>query len=243
MDMVSPPKDTPAQNEARPSRTQTGAFARKASQVGEGAPAGPEGLSGAIIKTADGDYSVYWPGLRNTQLKYISEEARRKIAQSETLKQQLRDYGYVQIVYGPTEKGTTYDFSIRTLTIAERKRDDAKATAGSLAHEMAHANDPDLDMLSPQSRLNSEGAAQMNRTRVRNEILDNGGEDIYIGGNPENQRAYLEIWNQYMSGEITYLEAKARIGKIYGDQENPSIAPGLTYRQYYERECAKLRGE
>ncbi len=239
MDMVSPPKDTPAQNEARPSRTQTGAFARKASQVGEGAPAGPEGLSCAIVKTADGDYSVYWPGLRNTQLKYISEEVRRKIAQSDTLKQQLRDHGYVQIVYGPTEKGTTYDFNTRTLTVAEIKRDDAKATTGSLAHEAGHIAGPEIDWSSVESCLNSEGAAQLNRIRVRNEILAKTGEDIGIGGRLENRSAYLGIYDQYTAGKITYLEAITGIGDIYGAKEYHSAAPHLTYRKYYEQECAK----
>ena len=234
-----PPKNTPAQNEARPSRTQPGAFAPRTSQVGEGAPMGPEGSSGAIVKTADGAYSVYWPGLRNTQLKYISEEARRLIAQSDTLKQQLRDHGYVQIVYGPTEKGTTYDFNTRTLAIAEIKRDDAKATMGSLAHEAGHIAGPEIDWSSLRSCLNSEGAAQLNRIRIREELLAKGGEDIGIGGRLENQPLYFEIYDQYIAGKITYLEAIARIGDIYGAKEYHSADPTRTYREYYRKRGAK----
>ena len=205
--------------------------------MGEGEFTGPESSTGVLARTPDGNYSVYWPGLNNTQLKVISEEVRRKIAQSDTLKQQLRDHGEVEIVYGPTEGGTKYEFATNRLTIAAIKRDDARATTGSLAHESGHIAGPEIDASSVESYLNSEGAAQMNRIRVRNEILAKSGEDIYIGGSLENQPTYFKIYNQYMAGEITYLEAITRIGNIYGDKEHPSFAPHLTYRRYYERLC------
>lgn len=218
---------------------EAGAFARPTPQVGEGAIAGSGGFTGALAKNADGNYSVYWPGLNNTQLEEISEEVRRLIAKSDTLKQQLRDHKDVQIIYGPTKGGTKYEFATNTITIAAIKRDDAKAATRSLAHEMSHIDGPEIDRTSIQSYLNSEGAAQIGNTQIRNEISDNGGEDIGIGGSKTNQAIYTYICNKYMAGQISYEKAIKMIGDIYGDKEHPSADPERTYRRYYYNQGAR----
>ena len=143
----------------------------------------------------------------------------------------------MQIIYGPAGGGTEYDPETNTLTIDGIKRDNSRATTGSLAHESGHIDGPEIDYGSMESCLNSEGAAQMNRIRIRNEILARGGEDIGIGGSKENRPAYLYIYNEYIAGQITYLEAINKIGNVYGDKEHPSFAPHLTYRQFYEKQC------
>ena len=143
----------------------------------------------------------------------------------------------MQIIYGPAGGGTEYDLETNTLTIDGIKRDNSRATTGSLAHESGHIDGPEIDYGSMESCLNSEGAAQMNRIRIRNEILARGGEDIGIGGSKENRPAYLYIYNEYIAGQITYLEAINKIGNIYGDKEHPSFAPHLTYRQFYKWQC------
>ena len=143
----------------------------------------------------------------------------------------------MQIIYGPAGGGTHYEPGTNTLTIDGIKRDNSSATTGSLAHEAGHIDGPEIDYGSMESCLNSEGAAQMNRIRIRNEILARGGEDIGIGGSKENRPAYLYIYNEYIAGQITYLEAINRIGAIYGAKEHPSSHPHLTYRQFYEEQC------
>ena len=232
-------KDILPRNEASRSAqsSEPGEVAEPAPQSGEWLHGGSRSYAGTLVRTDANNYSVYWPGLHNNQLKYISEQVRRIIAQSGTLRRQLDDYKDVQIVYGPTEDGTKYEFKTNTITIAEIKRDSPRTTTGSLAHEAGHIDGPEIDAESVESYLDSEGAAQMNRIRIRNEILARGGEDIGIGGSKENRPAYLYIYNEYIAGQITYLEAINRIGNIYGDKEHPSFAPHLTYRQFYKRQC------
>ena len=207
--------------------------------AGEELIAGPEGFAAAPAKDAEGDYSVYWPGMRGRQLKNISEDVRRLIAKSDTLKQQLRDNTEIQIIYGSEGEGSTYTLPEEIITIDGTKIDDQMATMRSLAHEMGHAVGPEIDMLSLESRLNSEGAAQMNRIKIRNEIFSKDGTDIGIGGSKENQPIYLEIYDQYTTGKISYIEAINQIGKIYGEKEHPTAAPHLTYSEWYRLQGAK----
>ncbi len=231
-----------AANDSTLRRNETagpGLSAHPASEAGETPPAALQGSAGMLAKSNARNYSVYWRGINPKQLEYISEEVRRLIAKSDTLKRQLRDHKDVKIVYGPTENGTSYNSEANTITIAEIKREDAKATLRSLAHESGHIDGPELDCAFPESMVNSEGAAQFNTMLVRDEILANGGEDIGPGGSLANQALYLEIYKQYLAGKISYAEAINKIGKIYAQKERPSPAPDLTYDGWYADQCAE----
>jgi type VI secretion system secreted protein VgrG len=106
----------------------------------------------------------------------------------------------------------------------------------TLAHEVGHANSSfSFDYSSKSafvaSALTDEGAAVMNGIKVRREVLENGGPDISLVGNPANHAKYNAAYDQYLNdGDMA--TACRTIGAEFGENEKSSVT-GQTYNDYY----------
>ncbi len=117
----------------------------------------------------------------------------------------------------------------------------------SVAHEAGHAAyeaDPETPMdgltkddyvsENTMHELKDEGEATLSNIEARNEILENGGPDIGIAGNPDNHAAYQKSYDDYKDSDEALARDKARaeIGDIFADGEEAGDT-GQTYREYY----------
>ncbi|WP_152467808.1 hypothetical protein [Gordonia terrae] len=117
------------------------------------------------------------------------------------------------------------------------------AQAQLIAHEFGHAVYPlTIDHSSTESCINSqldnEGAATFNNIKIQREIIANGGPDIGIAGG--NEAGFNAIYDEYLGSQRSdaeYQKAIRKMGAFYGENLNPSTAPELNYRQYYEKGC------
>lgn len=204
--------------------------------TGDGGSATPPVVDGGAAATGAAVNSPPdWPG-RDKQLNIFSQEVVELIDKSPTLQRQLRENGDVPIAFGPEEKGTYY-LRTRSITIDSAEAGDPRSLVRNLAHEIAHASYP-VDFDSKQSRLNSEGFAQLSTIRVRDEILANGGPDIGISNNLDTTEVYSYIYYEiYKKGFIDEATAIKIMGETYGKYEHTSIRPDLTYDQHYGEVC------
>ncbi|WP_173632769.1 hypothetical protein [Paramixta manurensis] len=82
------------------------------------------------------------------------------------------------------------------------------------------------------SASSDEGAATLNNIKVQREILKNGGADIGTAGNPANQPSYNRIFNALEYEKISEVQARSKIGRIFGKGELTSNT-GQYYEDYY----------
>jgi len=128
--------------------------------------------------------------------------------------------------------------------------DDPQAGAATLAHEIGHAKnpvDPPEDPTGNPSRdayvnnevdkgLEDEGHATLKNAQARQEILNNGGDDISYPGNPNNAAAYDQISQDVQNGTKTPQQGAKEIGEVYRNNESTSTN-GQTYGDYYRRDA------
>ncbi|WP_310589928.1 PAAR domain-containing protein [Fibrella aestuarina] len=159
-------------------------------------------------------------------------------ALSPTLQDQIRtlqSQGWT-FQYGTPGGGSFADRSTQTITVDPNERGNPTALGQTVSHETGHALYPyraDVSSRNAYVRgaLADEGAATLNNIRIQREIVANGGADIGIAGNPANQQAYNNAYNQY---ERDGNEARARdtIGGIFGRGERTSTT-NQPYEDYY----------
>lgn len=156
---------------------------------------------------------------------------------------QLTKDGWV-IKFGEAGKGSFCDKERKEIVIDPNETDGTQITQ-TLAHETGHALYTTDPYVPPQgltreqyaaananSDLKDEGEATLMNAQIRDEILDNGGEDIGIAGTQQSQ--YESIYEDYQK-DGDRESARQRIGDAFADGENPSTDPSKTYRQYYEQ--------
>lgn len=116
-----------------------------------------------------------------------------------------------------------------------RYKNDATPTANQLSHKLGHAMNPSVLYTSSHQvymtgQPDGEGAATYNNIKIRNEILTNGGSDIYIAGSAKNIPKYLAAYHAGLkSGNLN--TAHRVIDEIYGESE--TTGAGISYSKYY----------
>ncbi|WP_261134403.1 hypothetical protein [Serratia entomophila] len=160
-------------------------------------------------------------------------------AKSPTLRQNISDLEKKKWKFnqGVAGKWTFADKRLKTITIDSNELDNPQQVVQSLAHESGHAlYKPHMDTSTREQFLNSslsdEGAATLNNIRVQREIIANGGPDIAIAGNPANQPNYNVIYDALERKEISEVQARESIGRIFGKGEITSNT-GESYEDYY----------
>jgi hypothetical protein len=86
-----------------------------------------------------------------------------------------------------------------------------------------------------EARLEHEGDAAFENARYREEILANTGIDIGIAGRNDD-RPYLQIYDDFKTGKLTESEAKWLMGQLMG--EELEARPSTTKRESYAAEAA-----
>jgi uncharacterized Zn-binding protein involved in type VI secretion len=167
------------------------------------------------------------------------------IAKSPTLTQNLatlQEQGWT-VRYGVAGAGTTANRGTKVITIDPNQRGNAPSIVQSLSHESGHAmytlppQTPTTGLTrdqyvsqNTQNNLDDEGEATLTNAQVRQEILDNGGEDIGIAGT--QTPAYQQSYQDYQT-HGDRQRARREIGNIFADNEHPSNDVTHTYRDYY----------
>ncbi|CAI0759517.1 type VI secretion system Vgr family protein [Serratia entomophila] len=169
----------------------------------------------------------------------FGKEVNELAAKSPTLRQNISDLEKKKWKYnqGVVGKGTFADKRLKTITIDSNELNNPQQVVQSLAHESGHAlYKPRMDTSTREHFLNSslsdEGAATLNNIRVQREIIANGGPDIGIAGNPANQPNYNVIYEALERKEISEVQARESIGRIFGKGEITSNT-GESYEDYY----------
>lgn len=169
-----------------------------------------------------------------------------QVNRSPTLRQdweQLSDDNW-RMENGDPGAGSRCDTENKVITLDPNLANDPNAGAATVAHEIGHASgpgvDPDpsnfsnpddyADHMTDQS-LTDEGRATLKNGQARQEILNNGGDDIGYPGNPNNTPAYDDIVQRVNNGELTPEQGASEIGKIYDNGETVS-GTNQTYGDY-----------
>ncbi len=190
--------------------------------IGDGAAAGLEGLEGIV-----------------------SPETIALISLSPTLKYNLitlMQQGWIIQVGGP-KSSTSANKRTKTIIINVFDMKDPVGCTRDLAHESGHAMYQEDPYIPPgnlsrdeyvdqnvQRHLRDEGEATLTNAEVREEILDNGGEDIgYAGSYPDK---YDNIYQNYLQTGDRQA-ARDQIGNIYSHGEYPNRQGGQDYASYY----------
>ncbi|MEH6997326.1 MAG: PAAR domain-containing protein [Limnobacter sp.] len=147
----------------------------------------------------------------------------------------LQSQGW-KVDYGAAGGGSYANRREKTITLDSNLRGDANQATQVLAHEVGHALHPyQLDTSSRQAYLNGtlddEGAATMKNIQVQREIIQAGGPDIGIAGNPKNHASYIRAYNQYLK-DGNAQNAYRKIGSQFGANEITSTT-GQNYADYY----------
>ncbi len=167
------------------------------------------------------------------------------IAKSPTLTQNLatlQEQGW-KVQYGVAGAGTTADRNTKVITVDPNQRGNPASLVQSLSHESGHAMytlPPEVPTTgltrdqyvsqNTQRNLDDEGEATLTNAQVRQEILNNGGEDIGIAGT--QTPAYLQSYQDYQT-HGDRQRARREIGDTFADNEHPSNDVTHTYREYY----------
>jgi hypothetical protein len=127
-------------------------------------------------------------------------------------------------------------------------RNDPRLLAVLLSHEVGHAvneapykldakkhSKDDYVERTVEARLEHEGDAAFENARYREEILANTGIDIGIAGRNDD-RPYLQIYDDFKTGKLTESEAKWLMGQLMG--EELEARPSTTKRESYAAEAA-----
>lgn len=184
-----------------------------------------------------GDFTVLIGGMPNVTTGLgIPTDA--LAALSPSLQAQLRELqsqGW-NVVWGTAGGGSFADRSTKTITVDPNGQNDSAGLTQTLAHEVGHARynyQPDVSSRGAyvNGALADEGAATLNNIQVQREILQNGGADIGIAGNPANQPAYNAAYDQYVLDNDAVV-ARDTIGGIFGRGEVTSNT-NQPYEDYY----------
>lgn len=137
--------------------------------------------------------------------------------------------------WGAAGDGTYYDARNTRIVIDSNAMGDGERIVRSLSHELGHHKFKEPQDYSSRSayvhrQLRNEGAATLENSLVRAEILGGGGPDIGVSG--RNAAAYERIAGEYSAGRIDRDSALNRIAGFFGT-EVPSTAPTKNYQDYY----------
>lgn len=174
------------------------------------------------------------------------------VNKSPTLKaniEALQKQGYT-ISYGEKGKGTYVNKGTKSIVIDENDKGNPLSVAQSLAHESGHAlyqQDAYVGMdgktkdeyvaANVNRNLKDEGEATLMNLIVREELLKADPKlDIGVAGSQAEK--YKEIYEKNkdkLSDPAARDALRQQIGDAFADGENPSTAPGKTYRQYYAK--------
>jgi type VI secretion system secreted protein VgrG len=214
----------------------TGGAGGAASNQGLGpAGAGGGGGSTSATRNAPGSNTGASP---SRALANLTPEVQDIARRSLTLMQQVDDLERRNYTVRYGEPGEGYYLQGKTIVI-----DPTLPPAwqvGGLAHEVGHVN----HRMSPyvpakgigrreyverntNRHLMDEGAAQMNRWQVRQEVLDGGGPDVGPGGTYD----YGDTWARYRRGDIDRTHAQAEMAILQGEEETSITREN--YRDYY----------
>jgi len=160
------------------------------------------------------------------------------IAMSPTLSSNLKtleSQGW-KVDYGAAGAGSFANRREKTITLDSNLIGDANQTTQVLAHEVGHALHPyQIDTSSRQAYLNGtlddEGAATLKNIQVQREIIQAGGPNIGIAGNPQNHASYIQAYNQYLKDGNAQAAVRT-IGSQFGTNEFTSTT-GQNYADYY----------
>lgn len=138
--------------------------------------------------------------------------------------------------YGMAGQGSYADRGTKTITLDSNLKGNAAQATQVLAHEVGHAMHPyTMDTSSRLAYLNGalddEGAATLKNIQVQREIIQAGGPDIGIAGNPANHAIYEQAYTQYLKDGNTQA-ALRKIGSQFGTGEFTSTT-GQNYADYY----------
>ena len=159
------------------------------------------------------------------------------LAQSATLRAGLAVLnadGYA-VEWGAAGMGAYYDARNRRIVVDSNAMGDGERVVRSLSHELGHHKFKEPQEYSSRSayvhrQLRNEGAATLENSLVRAEILAAGGPDIGVSG--RNSAAYERITGEYLAGRIDRDSALNRIVGVFG-AEVPSTDPTKNYLDYY----------
>jgi uncharacterized Zn-binding protein involved in type VI secretion len=174
---------------------------------------------------------VHSPTLRMDAVDLIlgdfSREVRDLIRQSPTLRRQLRDLNNNGWKVASEHEPSRIDRAAKEITI--RNSGGPNSEAQAISHELGHGyyREPEYvpkDGLSEEEyvRRNTDGAmmdegrAQFNNAKARDEIRDNSGQDIGMGGTKTNE--YGDVYDRYKRGEITEDQASREMGDLMRDE-------------------------
>jgi uncharacterized Zn-binding protein involved in type VI secretion len=152
------------------------------------------------------------------------------------------------IEYGKAAGGSFANRDQQIITVDVAEQGQATALAQTVAHEVGHAKYA-LDPYVPPSgltraqyiqqnterHLDDEGAANFMNARARQEILNNGSQDIGIAGTQQAQ--YEQIYKDHTAGNIDERAASHQMGQLFGNGETTSTT-GDTYNTYYGKDYA-----
>jgi type VI secretion system secreted protein VgrG len=208
-------------------------------------PAGGGGGGGSSSAAAKGPGSN--TAAKNTGvLGDFPQETQDLANKSPTLKKQLEglDKANWTVEYGEKGKGSYCDAANKKIVI-ERGMTPAEEV-GVIAHEAGHAyhrGDPYVSAKgigyseyvnrNTDRHLMDEGDAQMNRSQVRQEILNGGGPDVGYGGTQN----YGDTWNRHQAGQIDRGQAQREMANHVGNERTSTT--GENYRDYYGKPYKK----
>lgn len=160
------------------------------------------------------------------------------IAKSPTLTNNLKSLesqGW-KIDYGTAGGGSYANRREKSITLDSNLKNDPNQTTQVLAHEVGHALHPYQENTSSRQAylngtLDDEGAATLKNIQVQREIIQAGGPDIGIAGNPKNHASYIQTYNQFLKDGNTQ-DAIRKIGSQFGANEFTSTT-GQNYADYY----------
>ncbi|MBN9673524.1 PAAR domain-containing protein [Roseibium aggregatum] len=143
--------------------------------------------------------------------------------------------------------GSATNHTEKTMFIDTGDGRSAEDQVRSLSHEAGHAAYGEAPYVpttglsrdeyveaNSREQSKSEGEATLSNIETRDEILENGGPDIGISGNPDNHAGYESAYEDYeRTGDRD--TAREEIGDTYLDGETTSTTHE-SYRDFYERQ-------
>ena len=149
------------------------------------------------------------------------------------------------IRYGTAGGGSFCDKEANEIVLDPNESGDHLAMTQTLAHEAGHATYTPDPYVAPDgltrdeyvaanvnSQLKDEGEATLTNAEVREEIMNNSGEDIGIAGTQTDD--YERITDSYQNGDIDRDTARQQIGDKFADGETTSTT-NESYRDYYSQ--------
>jgi WXG100 family type VII secretion target len=218
---------------------------------GQMRPVDPGAVSGIVRAGESGGENPYYSeqAVNNRAVDRVlgvfDEDVRNIVKQSPTLSSQLREAelnGYT-FVMGEEGKGSFHNTTARRIVV-ENEGTPAQI-ASTIAHETGHGQyllheqvtiPPQENMsrdvyveLNVEEKMRNEGYAQLNATKIRDEILSAGGPDIGVPGN--QSAGYIANYEAYKAGTIDQETAIMNNAELMGAETTSTSK--LNYLDYY----------